>query len=312
MRVVVENYNIKEGISDGLGFCSISMTFCEHGKISLPQNKEDASSKLSTSAISVRNKATENLAKNFSVDGVPQFVKDAAESNMNSIYDGIKTSVSAIKDFSNNASEIIFSIRKSNADLKDLIETPLALAENLKGVYALMKTVSTDPKDLFEAYKKNNDYQKTQTEVTASTTSRTIQKKNQDSLNEYSKIMNSSYKCELILEAYENNYFNNINSVISEKNKLTEEIQEIIESTSSDDIYLSMQSLKTQIIRLIPGEKDNLKNTKKVTTSKVTNALELGWQIGQSISTTDDILARNKIINPLLILPLTEVEVGID
>jgi prophage DNA circulation protein len=310
IRVVVENWSLKEGLSEGMGIANFTISFCEHGKVFIPKDKDDSNEKLKANAKKSRDLAEAEFANKFSVKGKPQFVKDSALSTFEKIQKKTLEGISQVKTQSVAAAESVFTIRKGMASARDLIESPLDLAKNLNGSHDLMRTVSLNPKDLFSAYKKNKDYKKQLTTVLPTTTSRTTEKLNQDSFVKLTNTMNASHKSELIIEALESDQFESKEELMQERNDLIAEIDEILLDTSNDELFIALNSVKTQVIKLVPGDKGSVQNTKKVITSKPTNSLSLAFDLFQSPEKESEITAKNKITNPLMILALTELEVS--
>lgn len=310
IRVVVENWKLNEGLSEGLGIANFSMTFCEHGRVFIPKEKNDSKEKLKAGAKKSRDLAEAAFADKFSVKGKPQFVKDSAMSTFEKIQKKALDGISQMKSQSVGVAESVFTIRKGIANAKDLIESPLDLAKNLKGSYDLMRTVSLDPKDLFSAYKKNKDYKKQLSVILPTTTSRVTEKQNQDSYVNFTNVMNATHKSELIIEALDNDQFESKDELMQERNDLIAELDEILQTTDNDELFMTLNAVKVQIIKLVPGDKGSIQNTKKITTSKATNSLSLAFDLFQLPEKESEILIKNKIVNPLMIMPLTEIEVS--
>lgn len=310
LRVVVENWSLKEGVSEGIGFASFSMTFCEHGRVFIPKNKNDGKEKLKKGASDSRDIAQKDFADKFNAKGKPQFVKDSAISTFSKIQNKTLESIKSIKSLSVSSTDSVFALRKQIASAKDLIESPISLAANLRGSYDAMRTVSLNPKDLFSAYKNNKGFQKDLSAIVPTTTSRTTEKANQEAFVFFTNALTATHKSELIVEAIDNDSFENPDELVIERNILIEELDEILRTTNSDELYVSISAVKTQVIKLVPGEKSSIQNSKKLTTKKLTNSLSLAFDLFQDPDKESEILLKNKIKNPLLILPLTALEVS--
>lgn len=312
VRVVVESWTKREGLSNGLGIATFSMTFCESGKVFLPKNKDDSQEKLKANASNARAIAEGDFAKDFSVKGKPQFVKDSAIDTFSKIQKKTLESISQIKSQSASVADSVFTLRKNIASAKDFVEEPIGLAANLRGSYDLMRGVSLNPKDLFSAYKKNKDYQKDLKAVVPSTTSRIVEKKNQDSFVTFTNTLTATHKSELIIEAMQSEQFESKDELIQERNNLIKEIEEILETTTNDELFMVMNAIKVSIVKLVPGESFAPQNVKRINVSNPTNTLALAFDIFQDEEKEKEILSKNKIINPLMIMPLTEIEVNIE
>lgn len=312
VRVVVESWTKREGLSNGLGIATFSMTFCESGKVFLPKNKNDAQEKLKQNAANARTIAEGDFAQNFSVKGKPQFVKDSAISTFQNIQKKTMSAIGQIKEQSASVAESVFTLRKNIASAKDFVEEPLGLAANLRGSFDLMRTVSLNPKDLFSAYKKNKDYQKDLKLIVPSTTSRIAEKKNQDGFVAFTNTLTATHKSELIVEAMQGDQFESKDELIQERNNLLKEIEEILEKTTNDELFMAMNAVKINIIKLVPGENFAPQNVNKIKISTPTNTLSLAHDIFQDEEKEKEILSKNVIVNPLMIMPNTEIEVNIE
>jgi prophage DNA circulation protein len=310
LRVVVESWGLKEGVSEGIGYASFSMTFCEHGRVFIPKQKDDAKEKLKKNSKDSRDLAQKDFANKFDTKGKPQFVKDGAISTFTKIQTSALDNIKKVKSLSVGATDSVFAIRKQISNAKDLIESPISLAANLRGSNDSIRNVSLNPKDLFSAYKNNKEFQKNISPIVPSTTSRAAEKSNQEAFVAYTNTLNATHKSELIIEAFEDDGFDDPSEVIIERNNLIVELEEIMQTTNNDELYIAINAIKIQIIKLVPGEKNSIQNTRKITTRAPTNTLTLAFDLFQNPDKEAEILLKNKIINPLMVLPRTTLEVS--
>lgn len=304
----VESYSLKGGFTSG-GKSTFEINFHEAGIFNFPFKKNDniAQGKETTSLLKA--KSVEAFAKKFNVKGVPQFVKNGAIDKVKGLGKAFDDSTYLLSD----SSDAMAMASKGALDIQnkagELINSPLDLGNGLVSNFNLLKNTSVNPRKLFDNYKSLLGGTTDQKKTLPTTTAKTVQRQNEDALEELTKTNIIAVKAESAFEYSEKQSFESLRETTEVRDDILAGIDELLFSPISDDLFESLNELKNLIINILPGENVSIPSVQKIKTDYPTNTILLAHKYYKDATREADIQRRNKILNPMMIPVETEIEV---
>src|SRR5690606_23475532 len=152
-RVVVLNFRSSESTSEG-GVCRISVTFAEAGERIEPAASADTAAAVDAAAAAALEAAQADFAEDFETRGLPQWVADAAQSNVM----GLANQVDAISQSVPGIPEEVLAFRESLNALSNgvaaLIRAPIDLAADVAGLVGGLGRLVQRPLDAIAMYRR--------------------------------------------------------------------------------------------------------------------------------------------------------------
>jgi prophage DNA circulation protein len=91
------------------------------------------------------------------------------------------------------------------------------------------------------------------------------------------------------------------NDALDVRDIVVDKIDSIMESTTDDNLYLSLLVLKAAVIKNIESRALILSRIQSYTPTNTINSLTLSYMLYGNLSNEQDLIDRNKISNPALI-----------
>ncbi|MDD0852998.1 DNA circularization N-terminal domain-containing protein [Halobacteriovorax sp. GB3] len=309
VKVKVGNIDISETDSE-LGICRINFQAWRFSPLKYPFSENDKVGQIELTQIEVDNAIKEDFSNNFSIKGLPQNLKDSALSMINEAADLYEDMTSSIKEWSDTIGEAVLAARQIKAKAKDLIESPLALIENIQRNLDLAKNFSFSSKELFEAYRNTDKYGRKKKEVLSVTRTREQEEENTKQMTIAVRCSGISRACVQAVKMAEENSIETSQEARKMKEQVMSSLDEIMEQTTSPIVYSSLQKLRTQFLEAVPGNSNRLPNLSTYELEHTTNSIMLSYEIYGTTDLERDIIQRNEIEDPMFITP-KELEIKI-
>lgn len=306
-RVQCEEIVLKESMKEG-GIVLISMSFVEAGEELYPSPTADQLASMQKSKLAAIESAKEDFMSKYSVSGKGQLLINSASSQVTSWSDKFNTAMKSVKGESESIADLGYSIRNLKANSLDLVTAPGNLSNQLvENVSGLAKTLSFEK--LGAALGAYRYLYKTDNSATYVSNPQT-QTRKQERTNQ--KAVDDLVKNVAVLEASEQAAQSNYSSyedAIAMQEELLEQLDNIIENTDNDNVYLNFSQVRAQVVELIPARDKNLPELMKVSLNKIETSLSLSYSLYGNIENEAEIVSRNKIPNPAFIPAEKELEV---
>ena len=303
-RVICETFQIREAIGEG-GSARFSFSFVEEGLAVFPQSAFDQSFLARKAADASHLIAQSDFASSFDVLGLPQFAIDSARQAVSLAADAFEEVTAAIPEVSDTIADIAFSLRNLKAEIVDLVTAPRQLAERLASSIGLLSTVSLDPKAILKEAMALSSFGSSLTPIEETTATRIKEAQNQRVVIEL--VQRVSVAESVALAARSD--FSSVEEALENQAVIVSSIDEILESTRNDKVFVSFQSLRTELIKSVPQPNKSLPRIKKVHLLDTTPSLVAAYDIYGNLDFEQDIIDRNSITHPGFISPLKPLEV---
>ena len=303
--VVCTKCDVREAAGDG-GVVRFQLTFAEAGVLKFPQTKKKANSILAflgaKSAIDTLNQFTDN----FTIATYPQYVVDSAQEAVDEFADALEQSTSFITRNSDAVADLAFSISDLRADVDEILHTPEVLATRMNNALGLLREAITGREESLAAYKKIFAYGEGVTFSTISTESRAQLRKNRISMNNAVRQFALAYAIQDISEI-------NFSSRKEAEDSRADFFRVIEEQSGaefiSDDAYQNLQQMRAELANGVPPSDQSLPNVVDITPPKTTNSLQLSFELYGNVDLETDIVERNNLRYPGIIMGGDPVEV---
>jgi prophage DNA circulation protein len=312
MTVVCRGLAVSESASEG-GMCRVTMTFLEAGSASFPSAKVDSVNAISKAGNALTTNAQTGFIERFVTTGFPAFVRDAATAQLKGIAEFLAAPGFNLAGEIDAASDFYSSVRSLAADAADLVLSPINLANRLIGVVTSIRSGFGS----FADFTPNlgglsgpgstatgaNSYAvlrrlvgTTQAPYVGSTRtpSRQQQATNYNAMNEFVRqVAFGEMAKEAVVTPFES-----IQDATATRTEITDLIDVESERTTDDNVYVSLGSLHTEVVRGIPQTGQSLPQLINYTPRITLPSLLVAHMIYGDASRADEIAARNKPQHP--------------
>ncbi|MGD9638387.1 MAG: DNA circularization protein [Alphaproteobacteria bacterium] len=296
--------------SDEGGVARISLSFIEAGE------KEQPSSSINTQK-SVYGAGNESILvssadfiDNFKINGLPSFISenavaqiDAAETLISNVI-SVKTG-SPISLLTNYASEDYTTASDFCSKITSLFSNFTANSSSngssttsSSETSSTNDTSSTTAENEYKAAKALLNYSATSTIVVSSvTTTGSTLNTNTQAINDLI-VRNATVVAAKISTEIE---FTSYDEAVAIRDEIIEQINNIMEKTTSDDVYTAFAKLKTTVNQDITSRGANLAKIENFSLNKSLPSLIVSYNRYGSIDYAEDIASRNNVANPLFV-----------
>jgi prophage DNA circulation protein len=257
-----------------------------------------------TAALSVNNSLAALLQKTPIA-----YVADAAEKTIRTAFDSIK----AVKNQARKSAEFLQRIHKLDAELSLLISAPADLSSAFIDLIAFGFGAGTESspyigqatfKDLQEVsnlFTFGSDF----VDPVGASPSVLIEKQNQNAIRDSVRLSATVITGRIAADLQ----FTSYDQAISTQKNIADQMDSILESDISDDLYITISKLKSSVITDINLRAANLSRVQDYTPQATMPSLVLSYKLYGTISKENDLIARNNIRYPLFVNGGVPIEV---
>jgi prophage DNA circulation protein len=320
---------VRESNDEG-GMARVSMSFTEAGSASFPRSSIDSVTAISSAGNALEAASKQTFVSRFITDGFPGFVLEAATEQLQAIGNYLSSPGFNLAGEIQDATDFYYSARKLVSDAAYLVTTPATLADRLLGVFHQVRGAFgvNSFKVLTGAYSSFI----TPYPGTTQTPSRQQQAINYELLNELTRQAAISEAAKTAAEAAsvssdraatKNNgastsdtdddyYYPSISDALADRDAITDAIDIEMERTVSDDVYLALGKVQTEVIKGVPQPGQQLPHLAKFTPPKTMPSLLVAHHLYGDASREEEITERNKPRHPGFMTGGTSLEVLAD
>lgn len=308
LQVIPLGFSVSESKEEE-GKAVFSMEFKLHKDLAPPKSEIESSKKIESLAEEIAVENRSDFAGKFSTENSPQFVKDSAISNIEGAIENYESAIVSVKKAGSAASSVLHKAKNMKSQLTQLIESPLSLAENLQGVYDDFKNADLGSDDLFDAYKKQDEYSSSLTPVNPTTVSRQKQKDNQEATEKFLNTDTMVNQCVAASKMMENSLIDSRSDAKAIRKELISKIDKLLESEDNSVLYLKLTELRSEISNALPGKSESVSDYSTFTPINTVSSLVLAYDIFENPEKEESIIRRNSIVHPGFIPGGEELEI---
>jgi prophage DNA circulation protein len=303
-RVQVGPVEFSESNFEG-AILKFSTTFYEAGSNEFPAGTSNKAAILGEKASAALEKSKSVFDKAFSVAKMPGFAVASARKAIANAQKSYNDATKGVADVANEASKLAYSTRNLVAQTNDLLSSPSKLSQRLLDSFSLLGNTISNVKLRTAAYASFYSFGSSEPAVVATTPVRKQEATNQKALNDFIiqvAVVNSAVSAQ-------QTDFESTAEAEAKRDEIVSVLEKQIRNTTDTELYQALMDVKAALIDALPDPTSEMPSIKKVTTDGVTTSLHLAYELFEDSRKESDIIARNKIVNPALIPPGTELEV---
>lgn len=303
--VVCTDCELLESTLEG-GVARFRLSFREAGSLKFPTTKSNPKGILSLLGIVSDDSAITNFLNNFDVASYPQHVVDAAQAQVDAFSDALEVSTGFITSNADSIADLAHSITNLRDDVDGLLNAPALLAERMKNAIGLLVESVTNKRESLDAYKHLFTFGSSDTFSTRNTASQNQINTNKRAISNLAKQFAISQASQAIVDVS----FSSVSDAVTERQFIYDAIAEQESALEiSDDVYQNMQQFRAELQKGVPGEDQDLPSVIKVTPIATTNSIVLAYNLYGTLDREQDIVDRNSLEHPGLIVGGEELEV---
>ncbi|MGD9664375.1 MAG: DNA circularization protein [Novosphingobium sp.] len=308
LSVVCTGISLRESAAEGR-MARFSLSFVESGESEFPSDASDFVARAGLSADLAKGFSIDDFVSKFSIEGMPDFVVNDAISMFTTAADVIGGIAGLVNDI--ESGRIGFNVSGFTNSLLSMLGVPRELATATFGLFEAVtslfesddagddvstggSTVDSDyraTRALFPLYDFGSDL----TPIKTTTATRRAQQRNRDAIIGLVRQAAVIQSARIAPRAeYETE-----DDATQVRETIADQIDAIAElPATSDDVFSSLQSLRTVVVEGVPQDRAELPNLVTLTPEQTTPSLVLAYDLYEDAARDADIVARNAIRHP--------------
>ena len=278
-----------------------SVDFTEQGEQKFPTSEEDDIERTLGNAQVVQDNSKNLFDTIFSVANQPAYVVQSAADGIQNISNFMQKSVAKVTE---PVSNLAFAISDLRANAESLAKKPEQLSQQIKDTFDLLfsefEGAERDGQKIAANFK---DFDSEFDTITGTTNSRLKQKQNQDAIINIAKQQAFANEAKNLTQIE----YNSVDEAVTLRDNLIENLNLEIDSLDDDNLFQSIQDLKSSLVGAIPPV-----NTSELTTFKPADsipALVIAYELYEDLDREEEIINQNKIVHPGFVPGGEELEV---
>lgn len=288
------------------GKASFSLDFIEAGENTEPSARQDTQDAVELAAEDANQAIEDDFVKDFSLDGVPDFVEssalDLAKDAMAALESARRSLVpdlSILSDYMAAANGVVGS-------LNSLIRAPAAFAQNILGMFGALKALAKTPLYALNSYKGLFDYGGKHASVPSTTPSRLRQESNRAAMASLTRRAALVEAARVASRADYETYDQAVAMRYDLSARLDDEAAGIVPAPTgngvpativrevSEPVYQALTALRVALVRDLTARSINAPRVGSATMPATLPALVAAYKIHGDATRAEELLARNR------------------
>lgn len=293
LKVLCVGWTLRESKSEGR-MARFALTFMETGEAIFPSDSTDTVAKANTTADAAKAASIADFAKRFSISGLPDFgVNDAkalltgATGQMTSIARSITTLQTGAGFFG--------QVTNFVGSLSSLMGAPSQLGSELFGLVGSLAGLFGNSRSAVSGLSGMNSFGSELQPINVTTSTRQRQQDNRDAIT---GLVQQAAVIEAARIAPSATY-ETTDDAEAVRTDLTDQLDSIMEEpTTTDDVFSSLQDMRTAVVRGVPPENVALPNLVTLTPAATLPSVVLAYETYEDANRDEEIVSRNNIKYP--------------
>lgn len=290
LQVSVESVHVRHHRADG-GYCSFELAFVEAGELTFPTASSATAGQVRMAADDLSAASVADFASVFGLDGVPDFVADAALEELTSALGAVQSGMRfAFPDIGGLIGAVL-------PELTSLMATPLSLSGQIYGLFSGLLSVGDTPEYQGAAFRALLDTRAgsalSATSVAGVTPARQAQARNTAAIRALVRqallVQAAGAASVMPLPVYDD--------AIRYRARLTGALEEE-GMQASDTLFPVLTDLRVKVWRDITARSRDSARLATITPLEVMSALSLAYDLYEDAGRDAEIVARNRITHP--------------
>ena len=293
-QVIVDTYRVRESSDEG-GMARFSITFLEAGEKRNPSGTRDRLAVIDGQADAFSESALDAFVDAFSVGGLPAFVAAAASGQVGDLGTLIGNLTAGLFG-DDNAAAYARAVTALIEDADNLVQSPADLGARVATLVADAADYGVEsPEAATRALQSlAATYGAEYSPVARTTSTRIQQADNQVALVELVGQLATARATTTAARTDWATY----DEAVASRDALAERLDQVMETTSSDDVYLEAQALRTVLVDSVPAADEALPRLSHYTPKATLPSLVLAYQLHGDASRSDALVSRNRVKHP--------------
>ena len=331
LRVVCRNFSVQETSLAG-GFVKLSLRFAEAGSLAFPKVGKDSAFLVELAGKVLGESAAKAFEEAFNTAENAQFVLDSATDKLIDLAGKMDSIAAGITAAADPLAEFAYAVRNLKASAISLIQSPAALFNNIVDAFDLL-FVAASPDQAFTFCKAFFSFGSSDPAIPLTTATRRTQAANLTAMNQAIRTIAVSHASLAAVSMS----FKSVQDALAIQASITDEVDTLMETTPSDDVYTMLQNLRTQVTQAVSAQTQSLASVTTVVPQSVLSgtgavnasgisgralavvtqtvpwftipSLVLSYDLYGSLDLEQDIIDRNRISHPGFIVGGQPLEV---
>lgn len=296
IKVFCTDCQVRESGRNG-GVAEFKLSFVEAGSLLYPEPKQGRNGFIGTIADALKTVVNTTFNNEFGLDNYPEFLTTSAAEKVGSFVDLMEDSISFINANADEMADLSYAITNLRDDIDEVINTPAVLANRIQNSINLISEAVTEPRESLKAYKDLFGFGGDDVNSNFDTPSRQQEIINKNNLN---YLIRATALSNALVSASSIDYQSNDDAEL-DRDTLLSEIDTLLLEVLNDDLYQSLQDLKSALIENVPSPDEKLPDIYTLTKNDAIPSLVLAHDLYESLDLEGDLINRNKVKNPLYI-----------
>lgn len=292
LRVMCRSVRITETAGEG-GFVRFQLKFVEAGSLSFPKVNSDRAFLVGLASSLLGESAGAALQDVFNTADQINFVAESATEKLLEVAERMESISAGITSSADGLAEFAFALRNLKDSAVSLALSPIALVNNLADIFGLLFAAGS-PDESFIGFRKLFTFGADDPTIPETTATRVQEAANLRAMNELVQTLAVVHASNAAVDVEHKS----VEDATAARDALADQLDSLMEQTSSDDVYSNLQGLRAQIVEAIPGSDADLAQVAELTLPVDMPSLSLSYELYGNVDQEQDIIDRNKIRHP--------------
>lgn len=310
MTVNVTRAHMRETKEEG-GKASFSVTFLEAGELQFPKAAVNTKNDVVTKAGTARTALQTAFAKVFKVLRKPSYIAEQADTLIRSATDQLRVINGGIAALTEPYASLARDIDQFGDELATLMQQPANLVSDFTGLMGSVHNAVADVQSAIDVYDNLFDFGDDLSAVSVTTSNRQIEADNQAAIVQMVRAAaviehavaetNKVYAIPGSQSQPEDAVVVSLDEAQAIRDTLAGRLQTLAFAATDDDLYATLMALRAAVVKDINTRAVNLPRVIRYTPPATLPMVVIAHRLYGDARRADELIARNKIRNPLFV-----------
>lgn len=296
---LIEGYRVAENPGEA-GLARFTMEFVEVADAP-PEVAGDPVGDVDAASDALKGQAVEDFAGDIVAEGQPEWVLSTARGDLTSLSGllkrtGLASAAQAAADFARRADALSDSVLEKLAD-------PFPLGREIRQLIEDVDQTISGKLELFDVYRRNL-FNFTPRTLSGDSIFRRRSRQNSEAISRLVRATALGQAASVAARVDWDSY----DDAVGARDQMLDAIDSLQESVS-DALYLALEALRARVVVALPPEEEELPRLTTVTPDATQPSLVLAYRLYGSTDLAGDVVARNRISNPVFVAAREPLEV---
>lgn len=294
LKVVCSGWALRESKSEGR-MARFALSFLESGEADFPSDTANPIAQAESAADAAKLSSIDDFARLFSIDGLPDFAVQDAEALLADAAGQISAIARSITTIGSGQVGFLGTVGVFVASLSSLMRSPSILAQRMFGLIESVSSLFDSPRSSVRGISGLNSFGSDVKPFPVTTSTRQRQQDNRAAIIGLVRQATVIEQARIAPGAT----YETADDAQSVREDIAADIDAIMEDpATADPVFVSMQNLRTAVVRGVPPESVALPNIVTITPPATVPSLVLSYETYEDAAREAEIVTRNNIRYP--------------